>query len=41
VLAGFAGAREDPGFTEHLDAVGYPWRDASDSAAYKFFLTRS
>lgn len=41
VLAGFAGARDDPGFTEHLDAVGYPWRDASDSAAYKFFLTRS
>ncbi|WP_445079992.1 threonine ammonia-lyase, biosynthetic [Acidipropionibacterium jensenii] len=38
VLAGFAGARDDPGFVSHLDAVGYPWRDASDSPAYQFFL---
>lgn len=37
VLAGFAGASADPGFTGHLDAVGYPWSDASDSPAYRFF----
>ncbi|MEE8869701.1 MAG: threonine ammonia-lyase, biosynthetic [Acidipropionibacterium acidipropionici] len=38
VLAGFAGAGPDPGFTDHLDAVGYPWSDASDSPAYQFFM---
>lgn len=38
VLAGFAGTAADPGFTDHLDAIGYPWTEATDSPAYRFFL---
>ncbi|WP_130866207.1 threonine ammonia-lyase, biosynthetic [Acidipropionibacterium timonense] len=38
VLAGFEGAAEDPDFTDHLDQIGYPWNDVSDSPAYSFFL---
>lgn len=38
VLAGFEDTLTDPSFPDHLDAVGYPWKDVSDSPAYQMFL---
>lgn len=38
VLAGFEGAADDPELSAHLDDIGYPWTDVSDSPAYRMFL---
>lgn len=38
VLAGFEGAADDPDLPAHLDNIGYPWSDVSDSPAYQMFL---
>lgn len=38
VLAGFEGAADDPDLSSHLDGIGYPWSDVSDSPSYQMFL---
>ena len=38
VLAGFEGAADDPDLSSHLDDIGYPWSDVSDSPSYQMFL---
>ncbi|MDU7429751.1 MAG: threonine ammonia-lyase, biosynthetic [Cutibacterium avidum] len=38
VLAGFEGAADDPDLPTHLDDIGYPWNDVSDSPSYQMFL---